>query len=262
MDRLHPNHEIRTIIKLYRLIGKYSPFSLLVLIMVTVPHIFFQFKSAVEMNKVHNFRTEDARRLHYIEGLLTSLSVVKEMKVYGFKGTLLSIWQRMYQRIDTTETQLDRHRFLIDSLENTLFVAGILLCLSLTVWHVRTRTISLGDAVAVFVSVIRISSFSGKASRLLYRLGGNTVDVTSFVSLAEKHSLDHERANITFPNSLRKGIICDDVYFSYPGQVHPVRESISLHIHPGETVALVGRNGSGKTTLAKILLGLYLPTSG
>jgi ATP-binding cassette subfamily B protein len=39
-------------------------------------------------------------------------------------------------------------------------------------------------------------------------------------------------------------------------------ENISFEIEPGQTVALVGRSGSGKTTLAKLLLGLYMPTSG
>ena len=33
-------------------------------------------------------------------------------------------------------------------------------------------------------------------------------------------------------------------------------------LRPGERIALVGENGAGKTTLAKILMGLYQPTSG
>lgn len=37
---------------------------------------------------------------------------------------------------------------------------------------------------------------------------------------------------------------------------------ISLAIHPGEYVAIVGHNGSGKSTLAKHLNGLLLPTRG
>ena len=39
-------------------------------------------------------------------------------------------------------------------------------------------------------------------------------------------------------------------------------EDITLTIHPGEVVALVGENGSGKTTLIKLLCRLFDPTDG
>ncbi len=41
-----------------------------------------------------------------------------------------------------------------------------------------------------------------------------------------------------------------------------ILENINFEISPGQTIALVGRSGSGKTTLAKLILGLYQPTSG
>ncbi len=41
-----------------------------------------------------------------------------------------------------------------------------------------------------------------------------------------------------------------------------ILENINFEIKPGQTIALVGRSGSGKTTLAKLILGLYRPTSG
>ena len=39
-------------------------------------------------------------------------------------------------------------------------------------------------------------------------------------------------------------------------------ENISMHIAPGEFVAVLGPNGAGKTTTIKMLCGLFPPTSG
>jgi len=42
----------------------------------------------------------------------------------------------------------------------------------------------------------------------------------------------------------------------------PVLDGISLRVHQGETVALLGANGSGKTTLVKAMMGLVPVTGG
>ena len=58
------------------------------------------------------------------------------------------------------------------------------------------------------------------------------------------------------------GVRFENVSFAYPGQTIPAVDQISLHLRPGEKLALVGENGSGKTTLIKLLTRLYTPTSG
>ncbi len=42
----------------------------------------------------------------------------------------------------------------------------------------------------------------------------------------------------------------------------PANHNISLDLHPGEILGLLGENGAGKTTLMNILYGLYQPDSG
>ena len=58
------------------------------------------------------------------------------------------------------------------------------------------------------------------------------------------------------------GVRFENVSFTYPGGNHAALKDIDLHIHPGESLALVGENGSGKTTLIKLLTRLYSPTEG
>jgi hypothetical protein len=59
----------------------------------------------------------------------------------------------------------------------------------------------------------------------------------------------------------RGEITFDRVTFAHAGD-RPVFRDVSLHVRPGETVALVGPSGSGKTTLISLLLRLYNAESG
>lgn len=57
-------------------------------------------------------------------------------------------------------------------------------------------------------------------------------------------------------------IAISDVSFRYEGADRTALQAIDLLIHPGESLAIVGRSGSGKSTLVDLLLGLVEPTAG
>jgi ATP-binding cassette subfamily B protein len=61
----------------------------------------------------------------------------------------------------------------------------------------------------------------------------------------------------------RGEVAFSDVTFAYPGRPElPALKGFSLHVRPGERVALVGPSGAGKSTVFRLLLRFYDPQSG
>lgn len=61
--------------------------------------------------------------------------------------------------------------------------------------------------------------------------------------------------------SVRGEIEFRDVTFHYDAE-RPVLNHASLHVQPGQTIAIVGRTGAGKTTIASLLMRFYDPAGG
>ncbi|WP_312710217.1 ABC transporter transmembrane domain-containing protein [Stenotrophomonas sp.] len=65
------------------------------------------------------------------------------------------------------------------------------------------------------------------------------------------------------PQPLRGEILFDDVVFHYPQRPDQAAlQHFSLHVRPGETVALVGPSGAGKSTVLSMLLRFHDPEQG
>jgi ATP-binding cassette subfamily B protein len=73
--------------------------------------------------------------------------------------------------------------------------------------------------------------------------------------------LDEEPTIVDAPGAVdlvdcRGEVELDDITYAYPNSA-PVLDGLSLHLKPGDTVALVGRTGSGKSTIARLLCRFY-----
>ncbi len=54
----------------------------------------------------------------------------------------------------------------------------------------------------------------------------------------------------------------DNIHFRYPGAPHPALAGATLHVSPGQKLALLGRNGTGKSTLLLYGNGILRPLQG
>jgi ATP-binding cassette, subfamily B, bacterial len=67
---------------------------------------------------------------------------------------------------------------------------------------------------------------------------------------------------INLPIPARGEVIFQDVHFSYERSRRPILCGITLHVHPGQTIAIVGPSGSGKSTMMALLMRFYDPVEG
>ena len=113
--------------------------------------------------------------------------------------------------------------------------------------------------VTTFISPIR------KLSAFMEMLMQGTAGLKRFVDLMR---LEPEIQDA--PDAVELGasapvagdIRVEDVTFRYESTSPAVLEGVSLHVHPGETVAVVGPSGGGKSTLCQLIPRFYDVTEG
>ncbi|ASU77709.1 ABC transporter ATP-binding protein [Actinopolyspora erythraea] len=80
--------------------------------------------------------------------------------------------------------------------------------------------------------------------------------------LRTRTSVPETERPATVPSELDGEVELRSVSFAYPATDEPALSEVSLHVAPGETVALVGATGAGKSTLVKLLARFYDVSGG
>ena len=143
---------------------------------------------------------------------------------------------------------------------NLVQVAGWSGIVILLVRGLRAGDISVGSFVAVFIAIgTMFSQLESIAGTIHANLTQNWGYYIAFLRITNLKADDLDK---TPPDFEKFDIVARDLNFSYPDIEKLAVSDVNLVINKNETIGIVGVNGSGKTTLAKLLCGLYKPTSG
>ena len=111
---------------------------------------------------------------------------------------------------------------------------------------------------AMFMAYAPIRRLSG-ANQAIQRALAASKRVFDVLDLETEFDRDHGKESLS---SITKSLEFRDVSFYYEGSEQPAVHQISLFVHVGEVVALVGSSGSGKSTLVSLVPRFYRPTDG
>ncbi len=142
--------------------------------------------------------------------------------------------------------------------------SGVMLVLWVGTRQVASGEMSLGELSQFLVYALMVATSTAALSEVW---GDVQKAAGALERLAE---LLASKPNIAVPDravELSRGdareITFSNVFFSYPSRLDdPALRDFSLHVRPGERVALVGPSGAGKSTVFQLLLRFYAPCSG
>ena len=252
-----------TLLSLAALLVRFSPWLALILFAAAVPTFIAQSRYARLTFRTITWRAPEARRLNYLEELLTAHENVKEVKLFNLGETLLGRYHALFWKFYAEDRAIAVRRTLASLGWGLLSTLSYYASYAWIIWRAVAGAITLGD-MTMYIAVFRQaqttfrSLFDG-----LSRLYENNLFLDNlFGYLALEPAMPLSANGRRAPSPIREGIEFRGVSFRYPGTEAWVLQDVNLHIRPGERIALVGPNGSGKTTLVKLLTRLYDPTEG
>jgi len=252
-----------TLTSFIALLLAFSPFLALLLLGATIPLFIAQSRFSELRFRLLTWRAPEARRMMYLERLLTNSESAKEVKLFGLGEPLLKRYHDLFWKFYAEDTTLARRRSAISVGFGVLTSLSYYLAYAWIVFRTVIGAISLGS-MTLYLTVFRQSqsTFQGMLSGLnnLYESALFMSNLYSFLGLEPQMKL--AEAPLRVPRPIVRGIEFRNVSFKYPGRSDWALRNVSLTIGPGEKLALVGANGAGKTTFIKLLTRLYDPTEG
>jgi ATP-binding cassette, subfamily B, bacterial len=237
-----------------------SAWAVLILVVAAIPSFIAETRFSGHAFRLFRWRSPETRQQHYLETLLAREDYAKEVQLYQLGPLLLQRYRDIFAKLYGEDRQLTITKGLWSYLLGLLSTGTFYAAYAWIVTQAIAGQITLGE-MTMYLVVFRQGQSTFTST--LTSIGGMYEDNLYLANLYEFLEQPLPRSLGRLTQGIKPdGIRFEQVSFSYPGSQQPILKNISLHLRPGEKLAIVGENGSGKTTLIKLLTRLYIPSSG
>jgi ATP-binding cassette subfamily B protein len=234
-----------------------------VLFVAAVPGVIVHLRHSGKLYHWQRSRTAVERRVNYLNWILTGEPYAKEIRLFGLGDLFIRRFSALRTTLRREQIEIVRKKSVADLMAQAGATLAVFGCFGFIAFHTVQGAITLGDMVMYFGAFQRGLGYLQNMLGGLNALYEDNLFISNFYEFLDlTPRVAEPRYPAVLPRPMQRGIVLDHVRFQYPSGNREVLKDISMHIYPGEIVALVGENGSGKTTLIKLLCRLYDPSKG
>ena len=192
----------------------------------------------------------------------------KETRILGGFSYFKKLYQETLACLQKLKFKATMKSNLFELSTRIVTVAGYCVILWMLYDALMKREVTVGAFAAVFNSIGMLYDIMEEVvCSHIGEMAANTGSIRNYLNFLAME----ERAGQRHDAPGWGDMVLENVSFAYPAgkkeggtpeQIKYAVKNVSLTLHRGETLAVVGENGSGKSTLIRLIAGLYLPTEG
>jgi len=234
-----------------------------VVLVAALPSAIVRLRFSGKLYRWQRSSTAADRQSWYLHYLLTNGSHAKEIRLFDL-GSYFKDWFVDLRRVLRRERLgITTRRSLADLASAAIATLAVFGVFAYVARKTLEGAMKVGSLFGYYMLFQTSLSALQQVLTGLAALYEDNLFLTYFHEfLALGRTIDEPADPRPLPRPITEGVAFEGVSFQYPQTERTAIDGVSLHVKPGEVVALVGTNGSGKTTLIKLLCRLYSPQAG
>ena len=211
----------------------------------------------------HREEEEDYfQKKRYIRNKAESLELAKDIRIFGLQNWLKELLDQIHDLYLDFSLRCERVEVLSDLTEVLLTMARNGIAYVYLIHMALGEGLSVSEFLLYFTAVSTFTQWVMGILKELSTLHKESLDISCLREFLDYPEPFRFADGAEVPQAAGYELRLQNVSYRYPGAEKDTIHHLTLTVHPGEKLAIVGLNGAGKTTLVKLLCGLLDPTEG